>query len=670
TEFADDLLDGLVELERWPEKVRLMQRNWIGKSQGLKLWFDIIGRSERLEVYTTRPDTIFGASFCAIAANHPLASELAETLSGLSDFIAECEQTGTSEEALERADKKGFDTGLCVHHPFLPNQPLPVYVANFVLMEYGSGAIFGCPAHDQRDLDFARAYDLPVRPVVVPADQAPDEFRIGDEAYNGPGKIAHSGFLDSLSIEEAKAEVTVRAETGGFGKPTTQFRLRDWGVSRQRYWGTPIPIIHCETCGAVPVPRADLPVTLPRDIDFETPGNPLERHPEWKHVCCPECGRDAVRETDTFDTFVDSSWYFVRFAAARDDAPFDQSEAENWLPVDQYIGGVEHAILHLLYARFFTRALNHCGKLNVKEPFAGLFTQGMVTHETYQDENGQWVAPAEVTQRDGNLLHIESGKPVTAGRVEKMSKSKRNVVDPDDILDQYGADTVRFFVLSDSPPERDVEWTVAGIEGSWRFTQRLFRLVMEVAQTLANGDDVSPEHQTNEDKNALGLRRATHKTLEAVTEAIEQLQFNKAVAKLYELANALGSELSRHERGATTPERRFALKECAEYIVLMVAPMMPHLAEELWAALGKSIPVVDTDWPIVDPALVVDDEVTIAVQINGKVRQTITVAKAASKDEIETVALANERIAELTSGQTIRKVIVVPGRIVNVVVAP
>jgi leucyl-tRNA synthetase len=683
TAFAEELLDGLGRLDQWPDKVRLMQENWIGRSQGLRFRFDLAamagkegpstgsGRTEGVadvsaetsnskpvrprtgsgavealpsslpssfEVFTTRPDTIFGASFAAISPDHPIAAAMAEENEALAAFIAECKHGGTTAAELETAEKKGFDTGARVIHPLDPEWTLPLYVANFVLMEYGTGAIFGCPAHDQRDLDFARKYGLPVTRVVAPSPEEAEE-PVGDEAYVGPGRLVNSRFLDGLSAEDGIREVIARAGAEGWGEGTTVWRLRDWGVSRQRYWGTPIPIVHCGACGPVAVPREQLPVVLPEDIDFETPGNPLDRHPTWSKVDCPDCGGPARRETDTLDTFVDSSWYFIRFASQPADSPFDRAEAERWLPVDQYIGGVEHAILHLLYARFWTRALQRIGKLDVEEPFKGLFTQGMVTHATFQDAQGRWLTPDEAESHDG---------PVTRGRVEKMSKSKRNTVDPEPIVDQYGADAVRWFMLSDSPPERDLEWSEAGIQGSWRFVQRIWRLAAEEAERGGStwlGDGGDP-----------ALDRKVHRTIAAVGANIEALAFNKAVANLYELTSAL-------ERAPASPSRSKAV----ETLIRLAAPMVPHLAEEAWTALGREGLIADAEWPVADPALLVEEEVTIAVQVNGKLRDTITAPKGAAKEALEEMALASEKVIRVLEGKPPRKVIVVPDRLVNVV---
>ena len=635
TQFADELLDGLGSLEHWPDKVRLMQENWIGKSQGLQFRF-ALSDGGSVEVFTTRPDTMFGASFVAVAADHPIAQAVAAGNPDAAAFIERCKQGGTTAAELETQEKLGFDTGLTATHPLGAGE-LPVYIANFVLMEYGTGAVFGVPAHDQRDFDFATKYALPIRRVVSDGDKPDPDFR-EPEAYTGPGTLVNSHFLDGMDVEDAKRAVIARAEDGGWGKGSTVYRLRDWGVSRQRYWGTPIPIIHCPTCGEVAVPREQLPVTLPDDVTFDVPGNPLDRHPTWKHVACPHCGGEALRDTDTLDTFADSSWYFIRFASQPKDRPFDRSVAESWLPVAQYIGGVEHAILHLLYARFWTRALRHVGLIDLAEPFTGLFTQGMVTHETYKAADGRWLAPDEV--RDG--VEIAGGGAVTVGRVEKMSKSKKNTVDPEPIVDQYGADAVRWFMLSDSPPERDLEWSENGIEGAWRFVQRLWRL-FDGEASGATGSDAA-------------LDRKLHQTIAGVGADIEALSFNKAVAKLYELTSAI-------EKAAPSASRDTAIAT----LMRLVAPMVPHIAEEAWAARAQGGLIADTEWPAVDPALLVEDEVTIAIQVNGKLRETLTLAKGLPKDEVEAAALAVDKIVRALDGKPPRKVIVVPDRLVNVV---
>lgn len=646
TDFADELLEGLGTLDAWPEKVRTMQENWIGKSQGLELRFRFPASDDGISVFTTRPDTLFGASFVAVAPDHPLAEQIAANAPELADFISRCRASGTAQAELDTAEKLGFDTGLSVEHPLDPDWHLPVWVVNYVLMDYGTGAIFGCPAHDQRDIDFARKYGLPVVRVVADGEETDPHYE-GDEAYTGPGRIVNSHFLDGMTIADAKAAVIARAEQEGWGEGKTVWRLRDWGVSRQRYWGTPIPVIHCDSCGAVPVPKDQLPVVLPDDVSFDTPGNPLDRHPVWKHVDCPSCGAAARRETDTLDTFVDSSWYFLRFASQPDDAPFDPAEIARWMPVDQYIGGVEHAILHLLYARFWTRALARIGKIDVMEPFANLFTQGMVTHETYAlresaDAQPLYLTPEEIIRTGNGATHRETGVPVEVGRVIKMSKSKKNVVDPDAIIDQFGADAVRWFMLSDSPPERDLEWSVAGIEGCWRFVQRMWRI-----GTAPRG--IAGERDT-------ALDRLAAKTIAGVTADIDTLAFNKAVAKLYTLANAL-------EKAPEGPSRDDAVRAA----VLLIAPMMPHLAEEIWAHWGEAGLIADAAWPVADPALLVEDEVTIALQVMGKLKDTVTVAKGLDKAALEEIALGNEKVRRTLDGATPKRVIVVPDRLVNIV---
>ena len=643
TQFADELLEGLQGLDQWPEKVRLMQENWIGKSRGLQFRFRLAEPVDSIgdvEVFTTRPDTIFGASFVAIAAGHPIAQAVARSDPEAAEFIAECQRGGTSLAEIEAAEKKGYRTAIEAVHPLDPEQRVPVYIANFVLMDYGTGALFGSPGHDQRDFEFATKYGLPIKRVVAASIDEASQPVVG-EADVITGVAVNSRFLDGLTTEQAIADVIRRAEEAGWGKGTVQYRLRDWGVSRQRYWGTPIPIIHCAKCGPVPVPRDQLPVVLPEDIDFDKPGNPLDRHPTWKHVDCPSCGGSAERETDTLDTFVDSSWYFIRFASQPKDRPFDRAEAEKWLPVAQYIGGVEHAILHLLYARFWTRALQHLGEIGMAEPFKGLFTQGMVTHETYRAGDGSWLSPDEVRKDGDDWVHIESGHPVTPGRVEKMSKSRRNTVDPEPILAKYGADAVRWFMLSDSPPERDLEWSEAGIEGAARFVQRVWRLVTNKAE--GSGEDE-------------GLKRKTHRTIAAVGEAIDGLQFNKAVAQLYELVTAI-------EKASPSSTRADAVLT----LVKLISPMAPHLAEESWALLGGAGMVAEADWPEFDPALLVDDQVTLAVQVNGKLRDTLTAPRGLDREAAEALALASDKVQRQLAGAAPRKVIVVPDRLVNIV---
>ncbi len=668
TKFAAELEADLETLTGWPERVRTMQQRWIGRSEGLRMRFALSGKlpegtGSELEVYTTRPDTIFGASFCAISADHPLAEALSAKNAGLRNFIKECRRLGTSEEAIERAEKKGFDTGLVAAHPFVEGRTLPVYVANFVLMEYGTGAIFGCPAHDQRDLDFARKYRLPVRPVVIPTDKDPASFEVGDEAYTGPGRLANSDFLDGLSVEDAKRTIAERMESAGRGSRTVNYRLRDWGISRQRYWGCPIPVIHCDKCGLVPVPEQDLPVVLPNDVSFTGAGNPLDAHPTWKHVDCPSCGGRARRETDTMDTFVDSSWYFARYCSPKSTQAFDRAAVDRWLPVDQYVGGVEHAILHLLYSRFFTRALKECGYLGISEPFKGLFTQGMVCHETYKSEDGKWLSPEDVTKGAiaGEMVTAVGHRPVTVGRSEKMSKSKKNTIDPSLILDHYGCDTTRWFMLSDSPPDRDMDWSEAGIEGAWRHVQRVFRLVSDGIARAAPKDTAPPTEISDE---ALKLRRATHQTIAAVTQDIDRFHFNRAVARLYELTNTISGFDPAGAGGA------FVYREALEALVRLMAPMAPHLAEELWSALGHETLLAETPWPAADEALTREDKVTIAVQVMGKLRGTFDAEKDAEQTALEARALDLDGVKRAIDGKSVRKVIVVPNRIVNIVVGP
>jgi len=678
TAFAQDLLDSIDRLERWPEKVRLMQRNWIGRSEGLLIRFALDaattpdGESE-LDVFTTRHDTLFGAKFLALAPDHPLALAAAAKDPALAAFIAECRHTGTAQELIDKAEKRGFDTGIKAIHPFDPGWKLPVYVANFVLMDYGTGAIFGCPAHDQRDLDFANKYRLGNTPVVCPPGQDPKDFIITDTAYEGDGRLINSRFLDGMTTEAAKEEVARRLETHTRGnRPVAQrqinFRLRDWGISRQRYWGCPIPVIHCEACGIVPVPEADLPVRLPDDVEFDRPGNPLDRHPTWKHVTCPSCGGPARRETDTMDTFVDSSWYFARFTDPWiETAPTDRAAVDHWLPVDQYIGGIEHAVLHLLYSRFFTRAMRATGHAGVDEPFAGLFTQGMVVHETYRRADGSYVEPAEVrieTQGEARRARLAAtGEPLEIGPIEKMSKSKRNTVGLDDIAGTAGADTARWFMLSDSPPERDVIWTEEGAQGAWRFVQRLWRLIGEAAQIAAVAGMPRPPVFG---PAALGLRKAAHRALARVSEDIERLRFNVCVAHIHEFANAFQTSLAELE-DEPMADYRWAAREAASILVRLFHPMMPHLAEECWAVLGYSTLVAAAAWPALEPDLILENTVTLPVQINGKKRADVTVARDAKNPEIEAAVLALDAVQRALDGKLPKKVIVVPHRIVNVV---
>ncbi len=666
TAYSEDLLDSLARLKRWPERVLLMQENWIGRSEGARVNFALRAKDgsvlDPVEVFTTRPDTLFGASFLALAPSHPLALRLAESDPPLAAFIAECNRIGTSEAALETAEKRGYDTGARAAHPLGGTNALPVYVANFVLMEYGTGAIFGCPAHDQRDLDFARKYGLPVVPVVLPPDADAASFSVGVEAYTGDGTIFNStALLDGLDVAAAKRRAIDELARLGRGASAVTWRQRDWGVSRQRYWGCPIPVIHCPDCGVVPVPLADLPVVLPEDVSFDRPGNPLDHHPTWKNVACPKCGRAARRETDTFDTFFESSWYFARFCSPHEESRgFTRASADYWLPVDQYIGGVEHAILHLLYSRFFTRGLRACGYLGIDEPFDGMLTQGMVCHETYRAADGRWLTPDEVDKaEDGSRIERASGAPVTVGRSEKMSKSKKNVVDPARIIEEYGADTARLFMLSDSPPERDLDWTEAGIDGAFRYLKRLWRMVTESAGALPQPNSPAPARIEG---GALELRRRAHRAMFNVTEDIERFHFNRAVARVRELTNAI-DELAGDEPGAA-----WALREALETAVRLFAPMMPHIAEELWRELGHADLVAEQAWPAPDAALIAEEQVVYPVQVNGKRRGELRFAKGADRASVEAAVLDLPFVRAQLDGKAKPKVVIVPDRIANVVI--
>jgi len=653
SEFSDELLEGLNTLTDWPDRVKIMQEKWIGKSEGATIHFDLyhppleggsnppsdLGRGNlKLEVYTTRPDTIFGMSFCGISPHHPISIELAKQNHEIDEFIKECDRLGTSEEAIETAEKRGFDTGLRIKHPFIDGKETPLYIANFILMDYGTGAIFGCPAHDQRDYEFAKKYGLEITQVI-----SSDEG-IEEKAYTGDGLLINSDFLNGKKVDDAKSTIINELEKLGIGDKKINYRLRDWGISRQRYWGCPIPIIHCEKCGTVPA--QDLPVELPKDVDFTKSGNPLENHPTWKNTACPKCSGDAQRETDTLDTFFESSWYFAKFCSKNTVQGINKDACNYWLPVDTYIGGIEHAVMHLLYARFFTRALKICGYLDVKEPFKRLLAQGMVCLETYKDKNGAWLFPEEVEKIDGKFIHKETGEPVTIGRSEKMSKSKKNVVDPLTIIEKYGADTARLFMVSDTPAERDMEWSDAGVEGANRYLNRLWRLVLEAKENTG-------------DKK---IKSLIHKTIDGVTKDIDELKFNTAVAKIRELTNALANNSD---------------KEGIEVAVKLLSPIVPHIAEELWQQLGNTTLLADEAFPIPDKSLLVDDMATLAVQVNGKLRAvqvngklraTISVAKDMPKEEIERIALSQENVLKFTDGKDIRKVIVVPNKIVNIVV--
>lgn len=652
TAYAEELIEAIKTLDRWPEKVRIMQDNWIGKSQGLKFTFNLVDRPEKLDVFTTRPDTLFGASFAAMAADHPLAKTLCEGKAGYSDFLKKCQAQGTSEAAIEQAEKIAFDTGYFVEHPFIAGKKLPLFLANFILIDYGTGAIFGCPAHDQRDFEFATKYGLTITQVVAPIDGSAVEL-----PYCEPGILINSDFLNGKAVDEAKAAAIAKMESLGRGEGVTQYRLRDWGISRQRYWGCPIPVVHCPTCGVVPVPESQLPVELPYDVTFDKPGNPLEHHPTWKNTNCPSCGAKAQRETDTFDTFFESSWYFARYTDPNNTKiGFAKEKATYWLPVDQYIGGVEHAVLHLLYSRFFTRALSECGYMDTPEPFAGLYTQGMINHLTFKDQNGKWLTPKEVMKdENGNwVLATGNHEPVTAGRVEKMSKSKKNTIDPQDILDTYGADAARLFILSDSPPDRDLEWTESGLEGAWRYVNRLYRLVTENKAVWGTNPSGTPSEA------GIKLQQKAHQAIGKVAQDIEAFHMNKAVARLRELTNAI-------EDFKPTAGDHGLYREALEYLVRGLNPMAPHITEELWAEMGHSTLLARTPWPSVNSDFLKEDTVTIAVQINGKLKATITLPVDSDQKEAEKTALSESNVVRALEGKTVRKVIVVPNKIVNVV---
>ena len=662
SDFAEELLAAGDRLEGWPDRVRLMQRNWIGRSEGLRLEFALEPREiapgwNSIEVFTTRHDTIFGAGFIALSADHPLAREIEGRIPGLAAFARTCREEARTEETLGQAEKRGFDTGLKVRHPFDPERGLSVHVANFVLLEYGTGAVFGCAAHDQRDLDFANRYGLPVIPVVVPAGEDPEAFRISDEAYLGPGTLANSAFLNGMTVEEAKEEIARRAETAKIGRRDITYRLRDWGISRQRYWGCPVPVVHCQDCGVVPVPKSDLPVALPEDVTFDAPGNPLDRHPTWKHVACPSCGRDAERETDTMDTFVDSSWYFARFSAPHAPLPTVRDEADYWMGVDQYIGGIEHAILHLLYSRYFTRLMAQCGNHlapGMEEPFERLFTQGMVIHEAYRTKAGKWIAPADVNMKDGSARHRETGEALIVDPPTKMSKSKLNVVDPQTIIDRFGADTARWFMLSNTPPDRDIIWSPAGVEAAARFLQRIWRTVFAPVNPV--------DGETASASDILELRRFSHQSIERVSNDIESFRYNTAIARIYELVDLLGRFPTQGDGAAE------ARREAIRTLIQLASPMIPHLAEEAWEALEFEGLVSESDWPVANPELLEQPEIVIPVQVNGRLRAEIRVPAKCGQDELGRTALEDETVQSFLAGKEPRRIIVVPGRIVNVVV--
>jgi len=653
TRYAQELLNDLAKLEKgWPDKVLRMQENWIGRSEGALLQFQVAFQDTWIDVFTTRPETLFGAAFCALSPSHPLAESLAQTNPALAEFITDCQRMPTTEEALSTAEKKGFNTGLRVAHPFIPDHTLPVYVANFVLIEYGTGAVFGCPAHDERDFEFASQYDLPVIVVIQPETK---ELTLPlSAAYTGSGRLVNSGFLNGLSVEEARLQAIAEIERRQIGERQVTYRLRDWCISRQRYWGCPIPVIYCHTCGAVPVPEKDLPVVLPEDVVFGEGGNPLASHPTWKHVDCPSCGQLATRETDTFGTFFESSWYFMRYCSPSATDPLDQQACNSWMPVNWYIGGVEHAVLHLLYARFFTKALRDCGYLNLDEPFGNLLTQGMVCKQTFQDEQGNWLYPEEVDKNiKGQYVTIQSGKSVIVGRSEKMSKSKNNVVEPRTIIDAYGADVARLFILSDTPPERDFDWNDEGVEGAWRYINRIWRLGIQV---------IDMPERVGEAELTLTLRKTIHQSILKFQRAFEGNAFHKAIAFLRELTRALEDAIE---------DKRVSHSVLIEGVKILLQglnPITPHITSELWGRLGHTISLLEAPWPVPDPALSAVEEVTIAVQVNGKMRGSFTMAIDSENTLLEAQALALPAVIKDMAGREPRRMIVIPNRIVNIVV--
>ena len=665
TDFGNELLDGLTQLPKWPEKVKLMQENWIGKSIGCEINLELVDLKfqsikEHLKIYTTRPDTIFGATFCAISTGHPLALKISKDNNDVKNFIKKYESKNITEETLAKTEKEGIKIDYLIKHPLIKDKFLPVYIANFVLMEYGSGAIYGCPAHDQRDLDFANKYSIEVIPVLMPRNDK-EKYSITDEAYTGDGTLINSDYLDGLNIKDAQALVIEKLESLKIGSKKTNFRLRDWGISRQRYWGCPIPIIYREDGEIICLSQEHLPIELPEDIDLSSPGNPLENHPTWKYTKCPLTGMNAIRETDTLDTFVDSAWYFLRFCSAENNnEAFNENDINYWMPVDQYVGGVEHAILHLLYSRFFTRALNKTEQIKFKEPFSGLFTQGMVCHETYKSKSGEWIYPNDLYEKDKKYFLKASDEEIIRGPIESMSKSKKNVVDPENIIDEYGADTARLFMLSDSPPERDINWSLSGINGAWKFTQKFWRTV----SNCENIFNVNIQNKPDQfDQISISFRKNIHKYLKLITNSIENFQMNVAVAKIHEMNNELTSFIPDNE------SQKWAKKEALNILLRIAEPMMPHLAEECWKQIGNSKSIIEVPWPLYDEALIIEDEALIIIQINGKKKAEIHVATNMEEKHVYTAALNLKNIQNIiTSETTIKKKIFIPNKILNIVI--
>lgn len=657
TAYAEELLQGLDTLTEWPEKVVTMQRNWIGKSEGANIRFKIQGQLDIVDVFSTRPDTLYGASFIALAPHHPFVAHLALNDPEIANFVAQCDRQGTSEEALEKAEKVGLNLKFKAEHPFILDKTLPIFVANFVLMDYGTGAVFGCPAHDQRDLEFARKYHLDVIPVVRPPASLDKPVKIDKTAFTEEGIIFNSDFLNGLDTPTAKSKSIERLIETNQGDAVTTYRLRDWGVSRQRYWGCPIPMIHCPSCGIVPVPLDSLPIELPEDVTIDGGGNPLAQHPTWRHTTCPLCDQPAQRETDTLDTFFESSWYFLRYCSPHSLSPIDKEAVHKWLPVDQYIGGIEHAILHLLYARFFTRALRDCGYLSVDEPFKRLLSQGMICHETYRTISGDWVTPDDIDiQPNGQLIRAHDGVCVVRGRSEKMSKSKKNVIDPDMNIRDFGADTARFFMISDSPPDRDLEWTDGGIQGVSKYLHRIWVLAQTVMASISETN--RPAHDPTQD---LILQRKQHQIVEAITQDIEAFHLNRYVARLREYTNFLSDINPDHITAVV-------LKKALEILLILLNPACPHITEELWQYLNPSERLKDQPWPKADPHFLKADSVTIAIQINGKLRSTLDVAFDLSQDELQIKVLGLEIIQKALDQKQLKKIINIPNKVINLVV--
>ena len=647
SDFAEDLLNEIDNLKEWPDRVKTMQRNWIGKSNGATINFQINNSDENIEIFTTRPDTIFGATFIAISPQHPLSLKIAKKDTKAKDFIHFCDNQSNKEVDVEKAEKFGYETDLTVLHPLKKGVTLKIYIANFILMDYGTGAIFGCPAHDQRDYDFANKYSLEIIPVIESDEALP---------YTGEGLHINSGFLNGLKTQEAINSSVKELQRIGIGKKTVTYRIRDWGVSRQRYWGCPIPIIFCNNCGEVPVPESELPICLPEDIKFSTKGNPLVSHPNWKNTKCPKCNDDAVRETDTFDTFFESSWYFARFTELNPTKAFSDEAFKYWMPVDQYIGGVEHAVMHLLYSRFFMRALNFVEAIDLKEPFNSLQTQGMVCHQTYKTEKEKWLFPKQVVKKDNQFFHSDTKEKVIAGRIEKMSKSKKNVVDPQQIIEAYGADTARFFVLSDSPPNRDMEWSDAGIEGAWRFLNKLWKFIKGLQ--IEKKSNKLPDKLTHSHTELLATLNIAIKD---VTKSIDDFHFNIAIASVRSLFNSLSSYKRLNDNDESV------VLYVTKKLLILINPIVPHIAEELWEGMNEKNIIAIEPWPMFDKSFEIKDKIKIPVQINGKMRAIIEVERNLNKEDLERLALKEKNILKFLN-ETPKKVIIVPNRIVNFVI--